>query len=150
MMRIEDSLWTRLSKGDIHRGIGAQCADYGNIGNVSNFFVNSGFADPGYFPRATNNPPSQPTPDRNGRAVRGPAFQWVGTIHQAKDWIDTVGPLITWLEVYNELFGYGSRVYRRSTAPGNTLAGTHFMLVIEYCDAHQAWLCKNSWDTPGG
>ncbi|MFO0730265.1 MAG: C1 family peptidase [Nitrospiraceae bacterium] len=57
MVRIEDSLWTRLSEGDVHRGIGAQCGDYGNIGNVSNFFANSGFADPGCFPWATTTPP---------------------------------------------------------------------------------------------
>lgn len=150
MVRIEDSLWTRLSEGDVHGGIGAQCADYGNIGNVSNFFANNGFSDPGCFPWATNNPPYQPTPDRNGRTVRGPAFQWVGTVQQVKDWIDTVGPLITWLEVYNDFFGYGSGVYRRSTAPSNTLAGTHFMLVVGYSDSLQAWLCKNSWGTSWG
>ncbi|MFO0730266.1 MAG: C1 family peptidase [Nitrospiraceae bacterium] len=65
-------------------------------------------------------------------------------MQQTKDWIDTVGPLITWLEVYNDFFGYGSGVYRRSTAPSNTLAGTHFMLVIGYGERAQAWLCKNS------
>ncbi|WKZ16788.1 MAG: C1 family peptidase [Candidatus Jettenia caeni] len=145
MVRIEDAIWTRLSEGDVHRGIGAQCADYGNIGNVSNFFVNNGFADPGCFPWTTNNPPYTPTQDRNGRTVRGPAFQWTGTVQQAKDWIDTVGPLITWLEVWNDFFGYSTGVYRRSTDPSNTQAGSHFMLVIGYSDALQAWLCKNSW-----
>ncbi len=150
MVRIEDAQWTRLSEGDVHRGIGAQCPDYGNLGNVSTFFANNGICDPGSFPWATNNPPYTPTPDRNGRSVRGPAFQWVGSVNDAKDWIDTVGPVITWLEVWNDFFGYSSGVYRRSTAPSNTQAGTHFMLVVGYSDALQAWLCKNSWGTSWG
>lgn len=150
MVRIEHAMWTRLSEGDVHRGIGAQCADYGNLGNVSNFFKTKGICDPGSFPWASNNPPYNPTPDRNGRSVRGPEFQWVGGVQAAKDWIDTVGPLITWLEVYNDFFAYSSGVYQHSTAPGNTIAGSHFMLVVGYDDAQGAWLCKNSWGTNWG
>ena len=150
MVKIEDSIWVRLSEGDVHRGIGAQCADLGNIGNVSTFFQNNGFADPGSFPWATNNPAYNPTPDRAGRTVKGPAFQWVGGVQAAKDWVDTVGPLITWFNVYNDFFGYSSGVYQRSTATSNTVAGGHFMLVVGYSDTLGAWLVKNSWGTTWG
>jgi hypothetical protein len=150
MVRIEDATWTRLSEGDVHRGVGKVCADYGNMGEVSTFFHDHGFADPGSFPWATNNPPYTPTPDRDGRSVRGPAFTGVGSVADCKTWIDTVGPLVTWLEVYQDFFGHGSGVYRRSTAPTNTLAGTHFMLVVGYDDGRGAWLCKNSWGTGWG
>lgn len=150
MVRIEDSLWTRLSEGDVHRGIGAHCPDYGNLGNVSNFFSANGICDPESFPWATSDPAYTPTSDRDGRSVRGPAFGWVGSVQDAKDWIDTVGPVITWLEVWNDFFGYSSGVYRRSTDPSNTQVGSHFMLVVGYSDALQAWLGKNSWGTAWG
>jgi hypothetical protein len=150
MLKIEDSIWARLSEGDVHRGIGAMCADLGNISNVSTFFSTHGVADPGCFPWATNDPPYHPTPDRSGRTVRGPAFTWVGGVQSAKDWLDTVGPLITWFDVYNDFFAYSSGVYERSSAPGNTEAGGHFMLVVGYSDALGAWLVKNSWGTGWG
>jgi Papain family cysteine protease len=150
MVRIEDATWTRLSEGDVHRGIDAQCVDYGNLFNVSIFLSESGIADPGCFPWRTDDPPYTPTPDRSGRSVRGAGFEWIGSMQDVKDWIDTVGPVITWLEVYQDFGGYSSGVYQRSNAPWNTLTGTHFMLVVGYDDALQAWLCKNSWGTDWG
>jgi hypothetical protein len=150
MTKIEDSIWVRLSEGDLHRGVGSMCADTNNLGSVSSFLAAHGLADPGCFPWATNNPPYNPTPDRNGRSVRMPAFTWVSSGQSSKDWIDTVGPLITWFDVYNDFSGYSSGVYQRSTAPSNGHAGGHFMLVVGYSDALQAWLVKNSWGTTWG
>jgi hypothetical protein len=150
MMRIEHAMWTRLSEGDVHRGVGATCADYGNLKNVSKFFADHGICDPGSFPWSTNDPPYDPTPDRSGRSVRGPAFEWAGTVQACKDWLDTVGPLIAWMEVWSDFDGYTSGVYHRSTASTNSLRGTHFVLVVGYDDARQAWLVKNSWGTGWG
>jgi hypothetical protein len=150
MMRIEHAMWTRLSEGDVHRGVGATCPDYGNLGNVSKFFADGGICDPGAFPWATDDPPYAPTPDRSGRSVRGPAFEWAGSVQACKDWLDTVGPLVAWMEVWSDFDGYTSGVYRRSTAPTNSLRGTHFVLVVGYDDARKAWLVKNSWGTGWG
>jgi hypothetical protein len=150
MVKIEDSYWTVLSEGDVHRGLGASCPDYGNIQSVSNFFQSNGICDPGSFPWRTNDPPYNPTPDRAGRSVRGPAFQWVSGGQAQKDWIDTVGPLIAWMEVWNDFFGYRNGVYVKSTAPNNTQAGSHFVVLVGYDDAQQAWLAKNSWGTGWG
>jgi Papain family cysteine protease len=144
MVRIEDGLWTRLSEGDVHRGVGKTCPDLGNIGEVSIFFANNGLCDPGSWPWSSSSAPYAPTPDRNGRSVRGPAFTAVGGAQQCKDWIDTVGPLITWIQVYED-FWPGSGVYRRSTDPENEALGGHFMLIVGYSDTLGAWLCKNSW-----
>jgi hypothetical protein len=66
MVKVEDAIWTRLSEGDIHCGIGAKCADYGNITNVSNFFSANGVCDPACFPWATNNPPTPLRPTAAG------------------------------------------------------------------------------------
>jgi len=149
MVRIEHAMWTRLSEGDVHRGVGKTCPDLGNIGEVSNYFANNGLCDPGCWPWRTDTPPFAPTPDRNGRSVRGPAFDVV-SVSNSKNWLDTVGPLITFINVYNDFSAVGSAVYRRSTDPSNALRGGHFMLVIGYSDSLGAWLCKNSWGAGWG
>ena len=81
--------------------------------------------------------------------MRGPAFDLVSGSN-AKNWLDTVGPLVSWIDVYNDFSGVGSSVYRRSTDPANALRGGHFLLIIGYSDALGAWLVKNSWGTGWG
>lgn len=149
MVRIEHSIWTRLSEGDVHRGVGKTCPDLGNLGEVSNFFSTRGLCDPGSWPWRTDTPPYAPTPDRNGRSVRGPAFDVV-SVANSKNWLDTVGPLVTWIDVYNDFSGVSGTVYRRSTDPSNAFRGGHFMLIVGYSDSLGAWLCKNSWGTGWG
>lgn len=149
MVRVEHATWTQLSEGDPHRGVGKTCADLGNEGEVSNFFATSGFCDPGSWPWRTDSPPYAPTPDRNGRSVRGPAFDVV-SVANSKNWLDTVGPLITWIDVYDDFYGVGSGVYHRWTDPANVFRGGHFLLIVGYDDTLGAWLCKNSWGTDWG
>jgi hypothetical protein len=149
MVRIEHAMWTHLSEGDVHRGVGKTCPDLGNEGEVSNFFANHGFCDPGSWPWRTDTPPYAPTADRNGRSVRGPAFDLV-SVANSKNWLDTVGPLVTFIDVYNDFSGVHGSVYRRSTDPANALRGGHLFLIIGYDDSLGAWLCKNSWGTGWG
>ncbi len=149
MVRIEHALWTRLSEGDPRDGVGKGCGDLGNLAEVSTFFTANGICDPGSWPWHTDARAYAPTPDRNGRSVRGPAFDLIGS-GDWKSYLDTVGPIVAWLEVYSDLFGYSSGVYQRSAAPSNTLQGAHFVLVIGYDDALGAWLVKNSWGTSWG
>lgn len=149
MLMIEHSTWARLSEGDVHRGVGKVCADLGNLGEVSTYFRDNGLCDPGSWPWRTDAPAFAPTPDRRGRSVRGPAFETVAPA-DSKDWLDTVGPLVTWIDVYNDFSAVGSTVYRHSTHPSNALRGGHFMLIVGYSDALGAWLCKNSWGTSWG
>ena len=77
MVRIEHAMWTTLSEGDVHRGVGKSCPDLGNEGEVSDFFARNGICDPGSWPWRTDTPPYAPTPHRNGRSVRGPAIDVV-------------------------------------------------------------------------
>ena len=144
MVRIEHAMWTRLSEGDPHDGVGKVCADLGNMGEVSSFFANNGFCDEGSWPWHTDARIYAPTPDRLGRSVRGPAFTNV-SVADSKNWLDTVGPLVTYIDVYNDFSGVGSGVYRRSTDPSNAFRGGHLFLIVGYDDALGAWLCKNSW-----
>lgn len=146
MLKIEHAMWARLSEGDIQRGVGKTCPDGGNLGEVSAFFAKSAICDPACWPWRTDTVPYAPTPDRSGRSVRGPAFDLV-SVADSKNWLDTVGPLVTWLAVYEDFSGVRGGVYRRSTDPSNKFRGGHFMLIVGYDDSLGAWLCKNSWGT---
>lgn len=149
MVKIEHHCWTRLSEGDVVRGVGKGCANAGNYGEVSRFFKQYGIADPGSFPWTTNDQPYLPSLDRSGRSVRGPAFEKLN-IEQSKEWLRVVGPVLAIMATYQDFHAHGSGIYRRSKDPSNEQSGWHAVLVVGYDDARKAWLIKNSWGTGWG
>jgi hypothetical protein len=77
----------------------------------------------------------------------------IGDIEQQKIWIDTVGPLITWFDVWHDFDLYHSGVYHWQSMIGtqpNFERGGHFMLVVGYDDAQGCWICRNSWGADWG
>lgn len=49
MVRIEHAVWCTRSEGDVHKGMGAKCADLGNSGTALDWITNNGVADPDCF-----------------------------------------------------------------------------------------------------
>ena len=89
-----------------------------------------------------------PTSDRSGRSVRLDGYTDVGSVNDQKTWLDTVGPLVCGYDVYDDFFGYGSGVYKKSSTA--KYAGGHVMLVVGYDDTQSCWIVKNSWGTGWG
>jgi C1A family cysteine protease len=149
MTRIEHAIWSLRSEGDVHDGMGAQCATTGDPANALNWMKQHGVADPGCWSYEQNNEAYKPTPDRNGRTVRLANYVSLGNVQDQKNWIDNIGPLSACFDCYDDFFGYGpnSGVYRRAS---NTLAGGHCIVIVGYDDARQAWLVRNSWGTSWG
>jgi hypothetical protein len=56
---------------------------------------------------------------------------WVGSVSDQKAWLDTVGPLGTWFDVYEDFDGYGSGVYKRSNPDPWTKRRIHGGNMIE-------------------
>jgi hypothetical protein len=151
MLRIEHCIFPHYSEGDVHKGMGAKCANGGSADAAVDWIHAHGLCDPQCFAWTTADIAYTPTSDRNGRTVRGGLAKTdIGSIADQKTWIDTIGPLVTWFDVWHDFDGYGSGVYRRSTASSNYERGGHFMLVVGYDDSLGAWLCKNSWGTAWG
>jgi C1A family cysteine protease len=151
MARVEHCYWPHYSEGDVHRGIGAKCADTGNVEAAVNWIREHGLCDPECFPWTEADIPYAPSPDRDGRTVRGNMqATWVGSVADQKTWLDTVGPLATFFEVWADFDGYSSGVYHRSMSQQNYDRGGHFMLVVGYDDTQNAWIVKNSWGTGWG
>ncbi len=153
MVRIEHAVWCTRSEGDVHKGMGAVCANLGNAGAFLDWVKAHGIADPDCFPWTTADIPYTPTPDRSGRTVRISNYNLVGSVADQKTWLDTVGPLATFFEVWQDFFAYGSGVYRKQTMIGttpNTAVGGHLMLIVGYDDTAGCWILKNSWGTGWG
>ncbi|HEY2667443.1 MAG TPA: C1 family peptidase [Actinomycetota bacterium] len=146
--RIQHAYWTHRSEGDVHDGMGAKCANTGSAQAALDWIKQHGICDPDCYPYRTDDPPYNPTPDRNGRTVKLDDYQFLGSISDQKAWIDTVGPIVTWFDVYTDFGAVGTGVYRKS--PSATERGGHFMLVVGYNDAGGYWICKNSWGTGFG
>ena len=65
----------------------------------------------------------------------------------AKLWLSTNGPVVTGMQVYQDLFSYHTGVYKHVV--GN-LAGGHCVCIVGYNDPGMYWIVKNSWGTTWG
>ena len=152
MVRVEHCVFPHYSEGDVHKGMGAKCANTGSSDSAVDWIHSHGLCDPQCFAWTTANIAYAPSSDRDGRTVRGATKTGIGSVADQKTWIDTVGPIVTWFDVYDDFFAAckNNAVYRRATIPTNKEAGGHFMLVVGFDDARGAWLVKNSWGTTWG
>lgn len=137
MVRIEHSVWSRRSEGDLGRATGKQPWDFGNPGEAAIAAERFGIADPDCMPwseatvlytakphgAAMTAMPLSPTPDRAGRTIRIQANSHkaigAGLAADKKDWIDLVGPMAVMCNLPGD-FGAASAtgVYSRAV-PGN-------------------------------
>jgi C1A family cysteine protease len=69
-------------------------------------------------------------------------------IDSMKNALITYGPLTVTLTVYDDFQHYNGGVYEH---PGNDPDPTnHMVAIVGYDDAHNCWICKNSWGTAWG
>lgn len=158
MTRIEHAVWTHRSEGDVHKGMKAVCKTrWSSVAALTWMKDHGGLADPACFPWTTKDIAYKPTPDRKGRTVRIPAYKNIGSVNDQKLWLDTVGPLVAWFNVWKDFFGYGSGIYKKQAHTGtppnqvpNEIVGGHLMLIVGYDDKQSCWIVKNSWGTGWG
>lgn len=157
MVRINHAVWSKRSEGDVHDGMGAHIGDGGSAQAALDWIKVHGLTDLDDYPSQATLPYVAP-PDRSGRIVKIGDYTVIGDIAQQKQWLDTVGPLITWFDVWHDFDAYyntpETAVYhwQANLAPGvpNYERGGHFMLVVGYDDHLGCWICRNSWGTAFG
>ncbi|WP_424212872.1 C1 family peptidase [Streptomyces sp. BI20] len=155
MARIEHDVWAERSEGDVRDGMRRACGEGEDPEAALDWIrVNGGLADPGSHGYTV--PPARlpaarraawraeyaPSWDRSGRTVRIPGHVRLGDVEQQKVWLDTVGPLLACLDVYEDLPALGAGVYHRVA---ERLLGGHCVLVVGYDDAAGCWIFRNSW-----
>jgi C1A family cysteine protease len=148
--RIEHSIWSLRSEGDVHDGLGASCGQTGGPATALDWMKTNGVADPGCWPYETQNLAYKPTADRSGRTVRLDNYVTLSNVDDQKAWIDSNGPLSACFTCYYDFMAYGpnSGVYKCN--PSSGVAGGHCIVIVGYDDSKQAWLIRNSWGTGWG
>ncbi len=149
MTRIEHAVWTHRSEGDVHKGLGKVCANTGGAGQAIDWIKVNGLADPDCFPWTTADIPYTPSIDRTGRTVKVDSSTWV-KMEDVKTWLDTVGPVTTNFDVYNDFFVWGPAAGPYVRSANAVIQGGHDMLIVGYDDNQSCWIVKNSWGVNWG
>jgi Papain family cysteine protease len=157
MVRINHGVWSKRSEGDVHDGMGAPCDQGGRAQAALDWIKQNGITDLDEYPSQCNLP-YHPAPDRPGRTDKIADYTVIGDIEQQKVWLDAVGPLVTWFDVWHDFDAFyntpDTAVYHwiEWLAPNvnNYERGGHFMLVVGYDDNMNCWICRNSWGSAFG
>ncbi len=164
MVRIEHGVWAKRSEGDLRDGWGGPtgenwvvrdgpkatpCAHGAGVTGALDWVTANGIADPDCYAWSSVDKNYSPTADRNGRTVRVPKYTSLGSVDDAKRWLDSVGPVIAGFDAYDEFSAYtGPDVYHQSPMAANPQG--HIMLVVGYDDGQQCWIVRNSWGAGWG
>jgi C1A family cysteine protease len=132
----------------------------GYIGSSSSYIKNTGLPEEACFlyqARDCNPPPPE---DPNAVCCNQACMEWTNdtykidsysgvtaTVDAIKNALNTNGPLVTTMAVYNDFFSYTGGVYTHVTG---SLAGHHAVLIIGYDDPGHYFIVKNSWGSGWG
>jgi hypothetical protein len=173
MVRIEHCVWCARSEGDYIESNKVTCGQCGDPTNVLKWIGSNGQCDLDCVPWVDRDPGNRSGPywnpppngcgggsnaappaynppfDRDGRTVKIPAYTSIGNIDDQKSWIQNVGPLVVYFEVYSDFYGWSGNVpYEKSSTA--TAQGGHIMLAVGFNDSLGCWIVKNSWGNSFG
>ena len=124
----------------------------GYITSASNFIKNTGLPDEACYPyTATNGTCSNACANWQASASRINSWSYVTTasptVDALKNGLNSFGPLVTTMNVYNDFFYYTGGVYKYTSG---SYAGGHAVLLVGYDEPGQYFIVKNSWGTGWG
>jgi hypothetical protein len=83
----------------------------------------------------------------SNQLIRITSWKQLTTLDEIKWWVANKGPVITGMQVYDDLYYYDGGIY--SSVYGGYV-GNHAVSVIGFSDEGKYWICKNSWGTSWG
>ncbi len=131
---------------------GAGSCSGGTVSGASNYIKSTGLPFETAYPyTGTNGTCSSATSGWQLNTYRIGSWSYVATssptVDGIKNALNTYGPLVTTMAVYNDFFSYRSGVYAYATG---SLAGYHAVQIVGYDDVAQYFIVKNSWGTGWG
>ncbi len=131
---------------------GAGSCSGGTTSGASAWLQSTGDAPESYYPyTGTNGSCGAALSGWQAQAKKVASWVWVATssptVAQLKAGLNTYGPLVTTMAVYQDFFYYTSGIYEYASG---ALAGYHAVTIVGYNDAQQYFIVKNSWGTGWG
>lgn len=131
---------------------GAGSCNGGYIDEASNFIVSPGLPPESYYPyTAANGQCSSAEAGWQAVTAQITSWQWITstspTVAAIKNALNTYGPLVTTMNVYNDFFYYSGGIYQYTSGK---YQGAHAILIVGYDDTGQYFIVKNSWGSSWG
>ncbi|MGD0230427.1 MAG: C1 family peptidase [Syntrophorhabdales bacterium] len=131
---------------------GAGTCNGGTTNAAAEWLRSIGDAPESYYPyTATNGSCAKALSGWQAQAKKIASWAWVTTtsptVNALKAGLNTYGPLVVTMEVYQDFYYYTSGVYHHTSGG---LEGGHAILLVGYNDAEQYFIVKNSWGTTWG
>ena len=131
---------------------GAGSCSGGSINAAAEWLRSTGDGPYSYYPyTATNGSCASALSGWQSQETKISSWVWVTTtaptVAALKQGLNTYGPLVVTMNVYQDFFYYTSGVYKYVSG---SLAGGHAVELIGYNDSGQYFVVKNSWGTDWG
>ena len=137
-----------LSEAELFFCGGAKCADgWWPPEALKYAAAEAGLGDEACMPYNAQDQACNIAADKPARMLRVGDWQEIAGVDQRKGWLDSTGPLVACLAVYEDFFHYGGGIYQHATGD---LVGYHAVSCVGFNDTEKYWLCKNSWGADWG
>jgi hypothetical protein len=136
-----------LSEAELFFCGGATCANGWWPKDAVAYAKNKGIGDESCMPYSDHDQACNISSDKPDKMLKIGDSQEIAGIEQRKGWLDTNGPMVACLAIYDDFFAYADGIYRHATGE---LAGYHAVSCVGYNENEGYWLCKNSWGESWG
>lgn len=149
--RIQALEYPDLSEQDLISCSTAGDCDGGWESDALIFIRNRGVVSESCFPYAAENLNCDPCADWTNRITKIGSWKWITRKTVSRNEIKAAlqnGPLIFYMEVYDDFYYYRSGVY--DPLPTAAFEGGHSIVAVGYDESEACWICRNSWGTAWG
>lgn len=136
-----------LSEAELFFCGGAKCAEGWWPDKALAYAKTYGIGHESCMPYSDHDQACNIAADKPDKMLQVGNWQEIAGVEQRKNWLDTNGPMVACLAIYEDFFRYASGIYRHATG---ALAGYHAVCCVGYNDIEGYWLCKNSWGESWG
>lgn len=137
-----------LSEADLFFcGAGKRCRVGWAFVPALKYAEEKGIPDEKCYPYKGRNQECGPCEDREERVTKIRHWRKLYDESKAKEWISRKGPVMTGMEVFEDLYHYNRGIYEHAWGKPRRY---HAIAIVGYDDIGQYWICKNSWGTRWG
>jgi len=140
-----------LSEQDLVSCSPAGDCDGGYAWKSFDYMETNGVVSEDCFPYQASNIPCQLCSDWEQKLFKIENWGWVTTYNTDKYAVKSSlqsGPLVFFMEVYDDFYYYTSGIYEKTI--GASYEGGHLVVLVGYNETQNYWICKNSWGEDWG